>query len=128
MLACMCVRPTPATPAIPLRIRIIHALSHYFALQRPPYLSPQNTRPVFHSSFSRCLSHLRVWPANEMFKNLTPWPQAVIHTNTDGDRETAGRLEGYGGCTTCIIGIRIGVLLELVSASPRHSNSGSIQA
>jgi hypothetical protein len=50
-----------------------------------------------------------------MFKNLTPWTQTVIHMNADGDRETAGRLEGYGGCTTCKIGIWIGVLLELTT-------------
>jgi hypothetical protein len=40
------VRPTPAALAIPLRIPIIHALSHYFALQQPPHPSPQNTRRV----------------------------------------------------------------------------------
>jgi hypothetical protein len=43
---CRELRPTPATLSIPLRIRIIHALSHYFALQQPPHPSPQNRRRV----------------------------------------------------------------------------------
>jgi hypothetical protein len=40
------LRPTPATLRIPLRIRILHGLRHYCALQQAPHPSPQNGRRV----------------------------------------------------------------------------------
>jgi hypothetical protein len=39
-------RPTPARLRIPLRIRILHGLRHYCALQQAPHPSPQNGRRV----------------------------------------------------------------------------------
>jgi hypothetical protein len=87
------VRPTPATLSISLRIRIIHALSHYFALQQPPHPSPQNRRRVPALPFSTVsLSS----PHKTACATSCSWAPAVIDCMRSANTESAGNGDGYG--------------------------------
>jgi hypothetical protein len=87
------VRPTPATLPIPLRIRIIHALSHYFALQQPPHPSPQNRRRVPALPFSTVsLSS----PQKTACATSCSRAPAVIDCMRSANTESAGNGDGYG--------------------------------
>jgi hypothetical protein len=86
------LRPTPATLLIPLRIRIIHALSHYFALQQAPHPSPQNRRRVPALSFSTVsLSS----PQKTACATSCSRAPAVIDCMQSANTESAGNGDGY---------------------------------
>jgi hypothetical protein len=87
------IRPTPATLPIPLHIRIIHALSHYFALQQPPHPSPQNRRRVPALPFSTVsLSS----PQKTACATSCSRAPAVIDCMRSANTESAGNGDGYG--------------------------------
>lgn len=99
--------PTPATLPIPLRIRIIHALSHYFALQQPPHLSPQNRHRVPALPFSTIsLSSLQKTACATSCSRAPAVIDCMRSVNTESarngdgygeERETVGRAKyGYG--------------------------------
>jgi hypothetical protein len=86
-------RPTPAILSIPLRIRIIHALSHYFALQQLPHPSPQNRRRVPALPFSTVsLSS----PHKTACATSCSRAPAVIDCMRSANTESAGNGDGYG--------------------------------
>jgi hypothetical protein len=87
------LRPTPATLPIPLRIRIIHALSHYFALQQPPHPSPQNTRRVPALPFSTVSLSSPHKTACAPSCSRAP---VVIDCMRSANTESAGNGDGYG--------------------------------
>jgi hypothetical protein len=93
-------RPTPATLPVPLRIRIIHALSHYFALQQPLHPSPQNRRRVPALPFSTVsLSS----PHKTACTTSCSRAPAVIDCMRSVNTESAGNGDGYGerNCWQC---------------------------
>jgi hypothetical protein len=93
------IRPTPATLSIPLRIRILHGLRHYCALQQAPHPSPQNRRrvpalPISTLSLSS--------PQLSACARGCSRASGVIDCMRSGMGSVAGNGDGYGEERDCV--------------------------
>jgi hypothetical protein len=93
------VRPTPATLPIPLRIRILHGLRHYCALQQAPHPSPQNRRRVPALPISTLSLSSPQLSACARGCSRAP---GVIDCMRSGMGSVAGNGDGYGEERECV--------------------------